>query len=169
MKIVALADYAVNKTQIILQFIAAGSTGPPQLHVGTFTKGIEIDGYRVILGIRDPATRPQFRGMLPPYVAGVHGAALIYDVTSSKSFESIGGWLEFLWEYAPPHIAIIHIGHTPDPGAVREVSFEEGKRFAERKHLLFIETSGMDATNTCEAFRMLAAEVIRRSPNLHLL
>jgi hypothetical protein len=42
------------------------------------------------------------------------------------------------------------------------VSFEEGKKFADQEHLLFIETSAKDATNISQAFELVTAEVIAR-------
>jgi hypothetical protein len=42
------------------------------------------------------------------------------------------------------------------------VSFEERKSFAEREHLLFLETSAKARTNISQAFQVLTAEVIAR-------
>jgi Ras-related protein Rab-11A len=90
------------------------------------------------------------------------GALLVYDVTSSNSFASIGRLLEGIREQANPQVAIILIGNKTDCDALRKVNVEEGKGFAEREHLLFLETSAVDATNVTEAFKLVTAEVIAR-------
>jgi small GTP-binding protein len=162
LKLVVLGDYGVEKTKIISQFVGDESDRQTTRDTTFHVREIDVDGQKALLRIQDTSGQPQSRRLLTKYVTDVHGAVLIYDVTSCKSFESIAGFLQLLQRNAHPRIAIIVIGHTPDCDKVREVSFEEGQSFAEGEHLLFIETYAKDPTNISEAFWLLTVEVIRR-------
>jgi GTPase SAR1 family protein len=55
------------------------------------------------------------------------------------------------------------VGNKLDRMETRSVSTEEGKSFADRENLLFLETSAKDSTNVEEAFSQLITEIIKAS------
>jgi hypothetical protein len=55
------------------------------------------------------------------------------------------------------------VGNKLDREEVRSVSTADGKNFAGRENLLFIETSAKDATNVQEAFAQLVTEALEES------
>jgi GTPase SAR1 family protein len=96
------------------------------------------------------------------YYRDAVGALALYDITSSSSFAAMGNWLRELRELAHPKLAIVLIGNKADLDTSRTVTCGEGRSFAEREYVLFIETSERDATNVSEAFELMTAEVIAR-------
>lgn len=51
------------------------------------------------------------------------------------------------------------VGNKSDLENIRDVSVDEGKRFAEEEGLFFIETSALDSTNVKEAFQIVIREI----------
>jgi GTPase SAR1 family protein len=50
------------------------------------TKGLEIQGNRVVFQIWDTAGQERFRSLLPLYMKGIDGALVVYDVTDKVIF-----------------------------------------------------------------------------------
>ena len=57
------------------------------------------------------------------------------------------------------------VGNKCDLESKREVSFQEGKEFAEGNGMKFIETSAKTDQKVAEAFETLADEIIRSNVN----
>jgi small GTP-binding protein len=164
MRLALVGDSGVGKSNILSQFMNQKFT---PTHIATIaagfeTKTIEVHGHKGEFQLWDTSGQPKFRALMPLYIRGAVGALVFYDVTSSASFASIGSWLEELRKAARPQVAIILVGNKADCEELRAVSFEEGKSFADREQLLFIETSAKDGTNISEAFEMVTAEAIVR-------
>jgi Ras-related protein Rab-11A len=123
---------------------------------------IQVHNRTSLLEIYDTPGVEAYRSLLGLCIRGAVGALLVYDVTYSKSFASVRDWLQCFREQADPQAAIILIGNKTDCAERREVSFEEGKSYAESEHMLFIETSALNGTNIPEAFQMLTAEALER-------
>jgi GTPase SAR1 family protein len=64
-------------------------------------------------------------------------------------------------EQADPDITIMLVGNKLDKAESngREVSEEEGRKFAEQQKILFKETSAMDSTNVDNAFEDLLEKI----------
>jgi small GTP-binding protein len=163
-KLVLFGDAGVGKTCILTQHTAHNFNPKYRETIGaTFTSAtIDVHGQTVTLQLWDTGGVERFRTLVPIYCRGTAGALAVYDVTSSASFASIGRWLADFRKHAPPNAAIILVGNKTDCKELRAVSFEEGQRFAEREHLLFIETSANYAYNISETFELVTAQAIER-------
>ena len=64
----------------------------------------------------------------------------------------MANWLKDCREYANSNMAIMLIGNKSDQDARRQVSTEEGERFARENGLIFLETSAKTAHNVEDAF-----------------
>ena len=76
------------------------------------------------------------------YYKGNHGYILLYDTTQRASFESMENWLKSVENWsslASPKITLV--GNKCDLEDSREMSYEEGKAFAELNKLEFFEAS----------------------------
>ena len=86
----------------------------------------------------------------------------MYDVTRRETFQHLAGWLRDAREYSSPELVVIVVGNKSDMAAERQVTTEEGARFAAENNLVFLETSAKTAANVEEAFVSVASSVIKK-------
>jgi Ras-related protein Rab-11A len=97
---------------------------------------------------------------LQVHITGVLvGAMLVYDITKRQTFDHIPRWLEELRSHADKNIVIILIGNKSDLENQRAVPTEDGKEFAQKEGLFFLETSALEATNVETAFLTVLTEI----------
>lgn len=77
---------------------------------------------------------------------------LVYDITRLSTFVNIKKWLHELREFGNEDMVIILVANKSDLSHSREVEKEEGKVFAEKEGLCFMETSALQNLNVEEAF-----------------
>lgn len=86
---------------------------------------------------------------------------LVYDVTRGATFENVARWLKELRDHTDPNIVVMLIGNKSDLRHLVAVSKEDGKSFAERESLYFMETSALEATNVESAFTEVLTQIYR--------
>lgn len=86
---------------------------------------------------------------------------LVYDVTRRATFENVARWLKELRDHTDPNIVVMLIGNKSDLRHLVAVSKEDGKSFAERESVYFMETSALEATNVENAFTEILAQIYR--------
>lgn len=111
---------------------------------------------------QDTAGQETFRSIARSYYRGAAGALLVYDVTRRETFQHLAGWLRDAREYSSPELVVIVVGNKSDMAAERQVTTEEGARFAAENNLVFLETSAKTAANVEEAFVSVASSVIKK-------
>lgn len=89
------------------------------------------------------------------------GALLVYDVTRRATFENVARWLKELRDHTDPNIVVMLIGNKSDLRHLVAVSAEDGKSFAEKESLYFMETSALEATNVEQAFAEVLTQIYR--------
>ncbi len=77
---------------------------------------------------------------------------VVYDVTKEPSFKSISSWLKRVENSADVNIVKMLIGNKIDLSNMRAITTEEGAALAEKKEMIFLETSALDNTNVTETF-----------------
>ena len=121
---------------------------------------MEIKGKKVKLQIWDTAGQERFKNITASYYRGGNGILLIYDITDRESFQNLNCWLIEIEKNANKNVKIILIGNNCDLEDKREVSYQEGKDFAQKNNMLFFEVSAKNNTNINEAFESLVEEII---------
>ena len=116
------------------------------------TKNVTIDDKVIKAQIWDTAGQERFRSVTSAYYHGSMGALLVYAVNNRDSFEKLDRWISEIKDKADPGIQIMVVGNKIDLGDERCVSTEDGKAFAEKHDVPFIETSAKDTTNVEKAF-----------------
>lgn len=86
---------------------------------------------------------------------------LVYDVTRRATFENAARWLKELRDHTDPNMVVMLIGNKSDLRHLILVPTEDGKSFAERESLYFMETSALDATNVENAFTEVLSQIYR--------
>ena len=80
-----------------------------------------------------------------------------------KSFEGLSSWIENVKAMAPKTITKILVGHKIESENKREVSYNEGKDFADKYEMLFFEASSITGENIdnifCESAKLIDKKI----------
>ena len=154
-KIVLIGDSGVGKSNLLSRVTKNEFNLESKATIGVefATKSFKIEnGQNVKAQIWDTAGQERYRAITNTYYRGALGALLVYDITKSKTFESVERWLQELQQYGEPGMVVMLVGNKSDLNKIREVKKEDAIEFAEKKGLAFIETSALVSTNVEQAF-----------------
>lgn len=153
-KILLIGDSAVGKSSLLLRFAEDIFTDSflPTIGVDFKIRTIQAAGSKVKLQMWDTAGQERFKSILTSYYKGTHGVLLVYDITDRRSFVDVQNWVNDVEKYGREDVVKILIGNKKDMQEKREVSYEEGKRFADGLGMKYIETSAKDGLNIEESF-----------------
>ena len=95
-----------------------------------------------------------------------NGVLIIYDISKKESFEKINKYLDEVERYANEQTKIckILVGNKMDKKE-REVSEEEGKKFANDNKMAFFEISAKDNINIQQLLNFIANKLLRYELN----
>ena len=102
--------------------------------------------------IWDTAGQERFKNIQASYYKGANGILVVYDITNKESFEHLNSWLIEIEKNGNKNVYKLLIGNKSDLEDSREVSKEEGKKFAKNHGYNFYETSAKTAEGVKEAF-----------------
>ncbi|KAK0055772.1 ras-related protein Rab-1A [Biomphalaria pfeifferi] len=167
-KVLLVGDRSVGKTALLRSLSSQKfkEKSLPTVGPDFINRIFEVDGALVRLQIWDSPGHERLRSMTRQQYSGIHGLALVYDVTDELSFESLGYWIRSLnldtdhkkVNYKPT--PVILIGNKTDLISGKLVSSSRAEQFAE-KELLFglYETSAKTGDNVLAAFHKLAYHI----------
>ena len=154
-KLLTLGDTEVGKTSIVLRYSDDKfhqnkiSTIGVDFKVKMITKGNE----KIKISIYDTAGQERFKNIVKHYYKGANGILLIYDISKRITFEKLQFWFDDLKENSDiDNLFIYLVGNKNDKKEEREVTFEEGNKFAKEKNLPFIEVSAKTGENINQLF-----------------
>ena len=125
-------------------------------------KNISINDRNVRIQIWDTAGEEAFRSITRSYYKSSTCAFIVYDITEKKTFYDVTSWLQDCRDMCYKNILIYLIGNKNDLEDKRQVSQEEGQKFAEENNLVFFETSALNGNNIEEIFVQSATELVKR-------
>ncbi len=99
--------------------------------------------------------------MTPSYYRGAQGAILVYDASSRDSFRRLDTWLNELDTFANKSDIVKMLVANKIDKADREVTKEEGLKFARRHSMLFIEASAKTKEGVEIAFEELVEKILQ--------
>lgn len=164
LKILIIGESGVGKSSLLLRF--TDDTFDPEqastIGVDFKVKTITVEGNnKAKLAIWDTAGQERFRTLTPSYYRGAQGVILVYDVSSKQSFNKLDAWLNELETFATKHDLVkMLVGNKIDKER-REVSKEEGLKFARKHRMLFIEASAKTREGVQYAFEELVEKIIQ--------
>jgi len=166
-KYIIIGDTGVGKSCLLLQFTDKRFQPVHDLTIGVEfgARMISIDQRQVKLQIWDTAGQESFRSITRSYYRGAAGALLVYDITRRETFNHLTRWLEEARQNANQSMVIMLIGNKSDMEHRRQVSREEGEKFAKDNGLIFLETSAKTAANVEEAFIGTAQQIYENIKN----
>jgi Ras-related protein Rab-2A len=160
-KYIIIGDTGVGKSCLLLQFTDKRFQPVHDLTIGVEfgARMVTIDNKQVKLQIWDTAGQESFRSITRSYYRGAAGALLVYDITRRETFSHLTRWLEEARQNANQSMVIMLIGNKSDLDHRRQVTKEEGEKFAKQHGLIFLETSAKTAANVEEAFINTAQKI----------
>ncbi|KAH0983040.1 hypothetical protein GBA52_010217 [Prunus armeniaca] len=162
-KLVLIGDSGVGKSNLLSRFTRNEFNLESKSTIGVefATKTMNVDGKTIKAQIWDTAGQERYRAITSAYYRGAVGALLVYDVTRGATFENVARWLKELRDHTDPNIVVMLLGNKSDLRHLVAVSKEDGKSFAERESLYFMETSALEATNVESAFTEVLTQIYR--------
>ncbi|RWW23361.1 hypothetical protein BHE74_00008253, partial [Ensete ventricosum] len=162
-KLVLIGDSGVGKSNLLSRFTRNEFNLESKSTIGVefATRSISVDGKVLKAQIWDTAGQERYRAITSAYYRGAVGALLVYDVTRRATFENVARWLRELRDHTDPNIVVMLIGNKSDLRHLVAVPTEDGKDYAERESLYFMETSALDATNVDNAFAEVLTQIYR--------
>ena len=164
LKLLIIGESGVGKSSLLLRF--TDDLFDPQISatigVDFKVKTLNVEGNnRVKLAIWDTAGQERFRTLTPSYYRGAQGAILVYDVNSKETFTRLDTWLNELETFSnKPDMVRMLVANKIDKSD-REVSKEEGLKFARKHSMLFIEASAKTKEGVQIAFEELVEKILQ--------
>ncbi|XP_024982746.1 ras-related protein RABA1c [Cynara cardunculus var. scolymus] len=162
-KVVLIGDSGVGKSNLLSRFTRNEFSLESKSTIGVefATRSLNVDSKVIKAQIWDTAGQERYRAITSAYYRGAVGALLVFDVTRHATFENVERWLKELRDHTDPNIVVMLIGNKSDLRHLVAVSTDDGKSFAERESLYFMETSALDATNVESAFAEVLTQIYR--------
>ncbi|KAL5200149.1 hypothetical protein ABZP36_021352, partial [Zizania latifolia] len=162
-KVVLIGDSGVGKSNLLSRFTRNEFSLESKSTIGVefATRSLQVDGKVVKAQIWDTAGQERYRAITSAYYRGAVGALLVYDVTRHSTFENVERWLKELRDHTDPNIVVMLVGNKSDLRHLVAVQTDEGKAFAERESLYFMETSALESTNVENAFAEVLTQIYR--------
>lgn len=156
-KAVLIGDSAVGKTSIVNQYIFNSCSPEHQATIGIdfFSKVLTEGNTTIRLQIWDTAGQEKFHSLIPSYIRNSTVAILVYDITMRSSFENLQKWHQTVITTSNPFCIVV--GNKCDLEEERQISTDEGQKFAHQIKADFIETSARTPTNIQELFKKVAS------------
>ena len=126
---------------------------------------MEIKGKKLKVKIWDTAGEERFKNIISNYYIGANGILLLYNITDRDSFDSLNSFLIEIRKNAKKDISIILVGTNCDLEDERIVTYQEGKDFATKNGMKFIEVSAKNNINVKEAFNILLEDILNMISN----
>ena len=87
---------------------------------------------------------------------------IVYDVTDLESFNNLTTWLQEIDKHASKNVYKILVGNKADKEDKRQVTFDQGKEFADSHGMKFIEASAKSSLNVGESFISMTSDIIKQ-------
>jgi Ras-related protein Rab-2A len=159
-KYIIVGDTNVGKSCLLLGFTDRRFRADHDVTIGVEfgTRSVFVDDLPMKIQIWDTAGQESFRSITRAYYRGATGCLLVYDISRRETFEHVTQWLQDVRNGCSSKTIIMMVGNKSDLPR-RQVTYEEGARFAKENGLSFIETSAKTADNVDAAFLETAHEI----------
>ena len=149
-----LGDGQVGKTSLILKLTGNEFNDSQLTTVGkeSYIYQTKLHGYDLKMKIWDTAGQERFKSMSVQVIKNSDAVILVYAINDKNTFNALDTWISKLNDTMDiSKKPIIILGNKSDLNE-REVSYEEGKKYAESKGYNFYETSAKSGEHVEEAF-----------------
>ena len=156
-KIVIIGDQHVGKTSILskYKYETIEENYAPTIGIDFLTKNVFLEDKTIRLIMWDTAGQERFKSLIPSYLKNANSIILTFDITSKNSFNSLNKWLEDIKNHVQDGVFIVLCGNKIDLNNKRQVSFEDAKKFAKDKDLIYVETSAINGDGIKNLFDII--------------
>eukprot|EP01061_Rhynchopus_euleeides_P039668 TRINITY_DN68056_c0_g1_i1.p1 TRINITY_DN68056_c0_g1~~TRINITY_DN68056_c0_g1_i1.p1 ORF type:complete len:211 (+),score=52.22 TRINITY_DN68056_c0_g1_i1:119-751(+) len=171
-KVVLLGETGVGKSSIVFRLLhdefmeqQKSTVGASFLHYS-----VPLQDCLVNLDIWDTAGQERYRGLAKMYYRGASAAIVVYDITSSGSFERAKEWVTELNEQCgtDQNLVVVLAGNKLDlveeEPSCRRVLLHDVQQYAQEHSIYAIETSAKESSNVEELFVRLAHQLATHIP-----
>ncbi|KAK5079043.1 Ypt/Rab-type GTPase Rab7 [Lithohypha guttulata] len=168
LKVIILGDSGVGKTSLMNQYVNKKFSTSYKATIGAdfLTKEVTVDDRIVTLQLWDTAGQERFQSLGVAFYRGADCCVLVYDVNSSKSFETLDSWRdEFLIQASPrdpDSFPFVVLGNKVDMGEERRMITQKRAHTycQQRGQMPYFETSAKDNVNVEQAFEVIARNAL---------
>ena len=162
-KLIFLGDQSVGKSCILNRFMNDTFTEEYQATIGLDfqSKNVQIDNQDIHLLLYDTAGQEKFRSLIPMYTRDANIILLVYDIACKDSFMHLSDWLNDLTNINKNEVIFALVGNKIDLAEKREVTLEEGQKFAADQDFIFQEVSAKTGDGFSDLFYKSLFEKIR--------
>ena len=162
-KLIFLGDQSVGKSCILNRFMNDTFTEEYQATIGLDfqSKNVQIDNQDIHLLLYDTAGQEKFRSLIPMYTRDANIILLVYDITNRESFSHLAEWLRDLTNVKLEEVILAIVANKIDLEDKRDVTAEEGQKFAEEHNFIFQEISAKTGDGFSDLFYKDIFEKIR--------
>ena len=162
LKLIVVGNQGTGKSSILNRFVNETFDEKYQATVGLdfHSKNITIHDQDVRLIIYDTAGQEKFRSLIPMYIREAQIILFIYDISDKESFDSIPKWIQQVNDVINKEVVFALIGNKLDLESNRKVTFEEGKKLAEKSNYVFQEVSAKTGENFEKLFEVQIFEAV---------
>jgi len=123
----------------------------------SYRKVIKLDERQCVLDIMDSAGAEEYSSLRDQYMIFGQGFIVVYSVTSATSFDVASKLLRQIHRMKEDEIQvpIILVGTKADLESERMITYEEGKKLAEKFRCGYVDASSRNNMNVSEAFYSL--------------
>lgn len=141
-RVILLGDSGVGKTSFVRRLPGCNrELDVPTLAPTYFSLCVRLPKVREQpIALWDTAGQERFKAMLPMYYRDANVVLLLYDISDRYSFKNAAHWLQQVRVHQPQILTVALIGNKTDLVG-RQVTEEDGRRFAKQHKLLFWEIS----------------------------
>ena len=111
--------------------------------------------------IWDTAGQERFKSISINYYRSSHGFIYVYDITNKDSLTNLESWINLTNENCSTNVINFLVGNKSDLEKEREVSKDEGIKFAQENNLIFMETSAKNNVNVDKLFQYFTYKLIK--------
>ena len=164
-QLLIVGDSTVGKTSILSRYTSGEFNTHYLATVGLdfFRKDEIFDGKTIRIKIWDTAGQERYKSLTHGYFRNAEGIMIVYDVSNSDTFENLKYWIQSLKTHINienDNVPAIIIGNKIDIFQ-REVTKEQGEKFAKEQKLEYFETSAKSGKNVDESIRFLIKKVLK--------
>ena len=138
---IIIGDSGVGKSNLLLSLKNEQFSSSYNQTIGVDYKSfnMKLNSKTYKLKIWDAAGAENFRNIVVNYYTKIACALIVYDIDNRVSFENIENWIDEFKGRSPKKALMILIRNKLDLKDDRKVTEEEGKKFAKKKGMLFLQ------------------------------